>query len=199
MDNNENGNENENGNIYSNNMNINIDDLDLSHLILSIPYTENFNVIQTLESLQENITNIINNSIINNNDENNQNEYIHLNIEFEFIKSFNDRFKNCKEIDELLCKPIKIKKDDTILNESCFVCLENYKINEFKRILPSCKHYFHKKCVDKWLKKKASCPICRDVLKKNENDNLELEDNNLENDQENESVNDQENDQENNL
>ena len=42
--------------------------------------------------------------------------------------------------------------------------MEKYKILEFKRELPICKHYFHKKCIDKWLKKNASCPICRDKI-----------------------------------
>lgn len=76
----------------------------------------------------------------------------------------NNYFKSCNEINEKLTKPEKIKKDDNILSENCFICMETYKESELKRSLPSCKHYFHKKCIDKWLKKKASCPICRDKL-----------------------------------
>jgi hypothetical protein len=78
----------------------------------------------------------------------------------------NNYFKNCKEINNCIGKSHKIKKDDHIVNESCLICIEKYNVGEFKRYLPKCNHYFHKKCIDKWLRKNASCPICRDKLKK---------------------------------
>jgi hypothetical protein len=81
-----------------------------------------------------------------------------------------DYFINCKEIDKILCKSEKIKKDDILINnnEHCNICYDNYSIGQFKRVLPECKHCFHKKCVDKWLKSKSNCPICRcNLLKKN--------------------------------
>ena len=84
--------------------------------------------------------------------------YIHNNEEPE---SYNKYFKSCNEINEVLCKPEKIKKNDNILCENCFICMDNYKCSQLKRELTYCKHYFHKKCIDKWIKKKASCPICR--------------------------------------
>ncbi len=50
------------------------------------------------------------------------------------------------------------KKDD--INEKCIICLENYTQKCYKRNLP-CNHYFHKKCIDKWiLKCKPTCPLC---------------------------------------
>ncbi len=74
-----------------------------------------------------------------------------------------DYFPNCKLINKLVNKPEKIKKDDDLLknNEICFICFEQYKEKEFKRKLPHCGHYFHKKCIDKWLKNKSTCPHCR--------------------------------------
>jgi len=139
---------------------INLNNLDT--YIFTVPIDENFNFFDTINDLQDNIINIIN---INNSN----NDYIQFNIEFEYNDSqeeYNNYFKNCNEINNCLSKPEKIKKDDTILNEICFICMDYYKCNEYKRILPSCKHYFHKKCIDKWLKQKASCPICRDELLK---------------------------------
>ena len=105
----------------------------------------------------------------NNHDE--QNEQIEHNqhpIHFHLhqIEYENNYFKSCHEINEKLKKSEKIKKCDSILTENCFICMDNYKESQLKRELPSCKHYFHKKCIDKWLKKKASCPICRDELLK---------------------------------
>lgn len=57
-----------------------------------------------------------------------------------------------------------IKKDDEILNETCPICFDEYKIKQHKRALDKCSHYFHKKCIDKWFRKNKSqmnCPICR--------------------------------------
>jgi len=79
-----------------------------------------------------------------------------------------DYFINCKEINNKVCKPVRIKEnDDLIINkECCNICCEDYITGQYKRTLPACKHIFHKKCVDKWLKSKSNCPICRNELKK---------------------------------
>ena len=58
----------------------------------------------------------------------------------------------------------KVKNDDPLLDEECIICGENYKSGEYKRVLPKCKHTFHKRCVDKWLKvaDRMDCPVCRE-------------------------------------
>lgn len=59
------------------------------------------------------------------------------------------------------CK--KIKKDDSILDSNCCICMGEYKVGEFKRTLP-CNHIFHKKCIDKWFsvyKKSMECALCK--------------------------------------
>ncbi|KAJ3679712.1 hypothetical protein LUZ60_017723 [Juncus effusus] len=43
----------------------------------------------------------------------------------------------------------------------CPVCLETFRPGEKYRVLPSCGHAFHVNCVDLWLVKNATCPICR--------------------------------------
>uniref|UniRef100_A0A1B0FCG1 RING-type domain-containing protein n=1 Tax=Glossina morsitans morsitans TaxID=37546 RepID=A0A1B0FCG1_GLOMM len=45
----------------------------------------------------------------------------------------------------------------------CSVCLENFELNQTVRKL-GCSHEFHSQCVDKWLKSKATCPLCRAPL-----------------------------------
>lgn len=128
--------------------------------IFTLFINEDINVFDSIESVLENI----NMNIINNVD-NIEDDYIIFNIEFE-IKEDDEpkKFKNCNEINSILCKPIKIKNNNDILNEYCLICMEKYKLSEYKRELPNCKHYYHKKCIDKWLKKRATCPICRDEL-----------------------------------
>jgi hypothetical protein len=155
-----------------------------NEMVFTIPFNQNIDIFHTIEQMLNQVN-------INNN-----NEYIELDIQFDFLGNniqnivnnnhnyFHihnyfennnydnidshkiDHFHYCYEIDEKINKSEKIKKDDTVLKEQCFICMDEYKVNQFKRVLPKCNHYFHKKCIDKWLKKKASCPICRDDLLK---------------------------------
>ncbi|TKY44593.1 E3 ubiquitin-protein ligase ATL42 [Spatholobus suberectus] len=43
----------------------------------------------------------------------------------------------------------------------CAVCLSKFEDVEILRLLPKCKHAFHIDCIDHWLEKHSSCPICR--------------------------------------
>ena len=52
-------------------------------------------------------------------------------------------------------------------NKSCTICLEEFQQNEKVIALP-CLHYFHKKCIKKWMERKKECPICKfELTKKN--------------------------------
>ncbi|KAK1354792.1 E3 ubiquitin-protein ligase ATL42 [Heracleum sosnowskyi] len=43
----------------------------------------------------------------------------------------------------------------------CAVCLSKFQDIEILRLLPKCKHAFHISCVDQWLERHSSCPLCR--------------------------------------
>ncbi|KAG0237322.1 cytochrome c oxidase subunit 1 [Actinomortierella wolfii] len=43
---------------------------------------------------------------------------------------------------------------------TCSICLCEYEDDEELRKMP-CLHYFHKSCVDEWLKLHKSCPLCK--------------------------------------
>ncbi|KAJ8527958.1 hypothetical protein K7X08_015409 [Anisodus acutangulus] len=43
----------------------------------------------------------------------------------------------------------------------CAVCLSRFEDVEILRLLPKCKHTFHINCIDQWLEKHSSCPLCR--------------------------------------
>ncbi|KAM0046262.1 putative chromatin regulator PHD family [Helianthus debilis subsp. tardiflorus] len=46
-------------------------------------------------------------------------------------------------------------------NNTCAICLSEYKPKESLRTIPECNHYFHVECIDRWLKLNATCPVCR--------------------------------------
>ncbi|XP_063097573.1 RING finger protein 148 [Cavia porcellus] len=50
--------------------------------------------------------------------------------------------------------------------DTCVVCFDAYKPQDVVRIL-TCKHFFHKTCIDPWLLAHRTCPMCKcDILKR---------------------------------
>lgn len=47
----------------------------------------------------------------------------------------------------------------------CTICLGEYQEKEILRIMPKCGHNFHLSCIDIWLRKQSTCPVCRLPLK----------------------------------
>jgi len=53
--------------------------------------------------------------------------------------------------------------------KSCCICMENFKDAENVRTLP-CLHIFHTSCIDSWLVRSSTCPICKfDITRNNAN------------------------------
>ena len=48
------------------------------------------------------------------------------------------------------------------------MCLSDYQVDEKIKQLPACNHSFHVHCIDEWLAKNVTCPICRTALTKEE-------------------------------
>ncbi|KAG0544681.1 hypothetical protein BDA96_02G297100 [Sorghum bicolor] len=44
---------------------------------------------------------------------------------------------------------------------ACSVCLQEFQAGDSARSLPVCRHTFHLPCIDGWLLRHASCPLCR--------------------------------------
>lgn len=45
-------------------------------------------------------------------------------------------------------------------DDNCSICLEKFATNELVKTL-SCHHQFHPDCISAWLKRQATCPLCR--------------------------------------
>ncbi|KAL2481007.1 RING-H2 finger protein ATL8 [Abeliophyllum distichum] len=43
----------------------------------------------------------------------------------------------------------------------CAICLESFVEEDECRSLQTCKHLFHTECMDNWVERKLTCPICR--------------------------------------
>lgn len=43
----------------------------------------------------------------------------------------------------------------------CSICLSEYRDGEMLRVMPECRHGFHVACLDAWLRRSGSCPVCR--------------------------------------
>ncbi|GFY54507.1 hypothetical protein TNIN_399221 [Trichonephila inaurata madagascariensis] len=49
----------------------------------------------------------------------------------------------------------------------CSICLDTCRRKKMKSL--PCKHEFHQICVDKWLKRKKKCPLCREPILRERN------------------------------
>ncbi|XP_020252585.1 RING-H2 finger protein ATL66-like [Asparagus officinalis] len=54
----------------------------------------------------------------------------------------------------------EIRKGDN-KSSDCAICLAEFKIGEWLRVLPGCSHGFHLQCIDAWLCSHLDCPLCR--------------------------------------
>ncbi|XP_018808249.2 E3 ubiquitin-protein ligase ATL9-like [Juglans regia] len=59
------------------------------------------------------------------------------------------------------------RKNGAAEDEECVVCLDSFRDGQCCRKLAACGHLFHKRCVDSWLVKVASCPMCRARVQSN--------------------------------
>jgi len=66
---------------------------------------------------------------------------------------------------ERICNSTCDEEDPENLTEgnwptTCSVCMDDFKQGEMVRDL-NCGHSFHRACIDEWLMRKSSCPLCR--------------------------------------
>ncbi|XP_062208580.1 RING-H2 finger protein ATL67-like [Phragmites australis] len=57
--------------------------------------------------------------------------------------------------------PFSSRAAGTEADAMCSICLSEYRDGEMLRVMPECRHRFHVACLDAWLRRSASCPVCR--------------------------------------
>ena len=67
-----------------------------------------------------------------------------------------------QELDEILVDKAFLSRNDNATLE-CVVCSENFHIEEYVKKMP-CKHWFHSSCLEQWLVRTNTCPLCRTEL-----------------------------------
>lgn len=53
--------------------------------------------------------------------------------------------------------------DEEEANQQCTICLLELETGDMLRLLP-CQHEFHLHCIDSWMRRHRTCPLCRYVL-----------------------------------
>ncbi|KAF8647785.1 hypothetical protein HU200_065200 [Digitaria exilis] len=77
------------------------------------------------------------------------------------VAESNSRAGEGQQQQQLVCTYLRA---DGWRESSCSVCLAELADGEAVRVLPACMHYFHAAYVDEWLRKSATCPLCRAPL-----------------------------------
>ena len=53
---------------------------------------------------------------------------------------------------------VQLKEDSSY--DTCAICIEPYSPEENVSEIQPCGHMFHEGCIDDWMKKSVSCPLC---------------------------------------
>ena len=137
-------------NNYTNNRNI------LSNIV------ENTNVCNMISLFVTNYMNNGNNDNRNNDNDNRNNENNENNDNRNNENNDNRNNENNDNNDNSINLCIFYELDEEIRKkyESCSICFENFKENEIVNIT-RCIHIYHETCINEWLKRNKTCPLCR--------------------------------------
>lgn len=135
---------------------------DMNHFFLPLTRSQNWNplnsnnvgqyphILSILDNLfQSQLDRLILEEITNESLSNYSNEILRRN---ENIKISNDY------------KSIKFMGEENSRNKQCFICMEEFILNEEVLEL-ECRHLFHKTCIENAIKYNPKCPLCKTNIK----------------------------------
>ena len=111
--------------------------------------------------------------IYNNNNTGDIQEEVDYNFYYTFLTLFGVSYiccifnRFCTEGRSPYSEPLIDKRNITYSDEihtdnECSICLETF-INEEPLVQLKCKHIYHTHCIDDWLGRKETCPLCRRI------------------------------------
>ncbi|CAI8593112.1 unnamed protein product [Vicia faba] len=76
------------------------------------------------------------------------------------------KLRACKKLPPLMNYDGVGKHDHELRRscDECAICLEDFQVGQLCQVFPVCRHIFHVECIDHWLQRKFTCPICRNCL-----------------------------------
>ena len=90
-----------------------------------------------------------------------------LHHEYNSHHTYNDINRHHKRCKSKGINNINLIEENQIKNinayneyKNCSICLENYELGDKISYLP-CFHFYHSKCIKKWLKCSKRCPLCK--------------------------------------
>ncbi|EFP76500.2 uncharacterized protein PGTG_02941 [Puccinia graminis f. sp. tritici CRL 75-36-700-3] len=63
----------------------------------------------------------------------------------------------------ILVRQVEHQEERTPEPDRCSICLENWGDEDARITWPSCTHFFHKSCLERWRQSSVACPLCREV------------------------------------
>ncbi|XP_022993365.1 E3 ubiquitin-protein ligase RNF181-like [Cucurbita maxima] len=70
----------------------------------------------------------------------------------------------------------------TELGMDCAICLDGFEVGAEAREMP-CKHMYHSDCIEKWLRVRGTCPICRFTMPVDDQEGKKDDDEDMEGDE----------------
>jgi len=71
-------------------------------------------------------------------------------------------YRQVQELKEVrvnfMAEPLK----NCIIDNHCSICFEQYEKENYVAV--KCGHTFHKDCIEKWLRIRQTCPLCRESV-----------------------------------
>jgi hypothetical protein len=67
-----------------------------------------------------------------------------------------------------ISRATRVERSDRVQLEMCTICQDDIALGQEMRRINYCSHYFHKDCLDTWLRTNVHCPICRHDIRESQ-------------------------------